>query len=206
MSKPVFNALKKTFFCVTAVALVAMVMLAGCGNDDPVFVYEEEEYDPDYTYTGRTVRIGDLTWMAENLNRFTDDSWCYKDNRYYCDLYGKLYTWDAAMSACPVGWRLSTYEDWQNLIEAAGGLDEATGKRLKSADWGGTDDFGFSALPGGYRHSGLFFHFETRGGWWIAPEADDGYANLWAMSSDSDGLIWDGYDKPAGFSVRCVQE
>ncbi|MDR0331282.1 MAG: hypothetical protein LBH93_06190, partial [Chitinispirillales bacterium] len=46
------------------------------------------------------VTINGLTWMKKNLNIETPDSWCYNDSASYCAKYGRLYTWEAAKSAC----------------------------------------------------------------------------------------------------------
>ena len=122
----------------------------------------------------KTVEIGSQTWMAENLNYKTENSYCYDDNPANCNTYGRIYTWPAAVGmseekcgyghvcglvgtvrgACPLGWHVPTKGDWETLIDFVGGKS-VMGKKLKSTSgWkkgNGTDDFGFSALPGGYR-------------------------------------------------------
>ena len=131
----------------------------------------------------RTVTIGAQTWMAQNLNYETANSYCYNDNASNCSKYGRLYTWAAAMDSagvwsmngkgcgygstctlvspvrgvCPSGWHLPNRDEWNALLVAVGGASNA-GLKLKSvSDWygsgNGSDDFDFSALAGGFRNS-----------------------------------------------------
>jgi len=100
----------------------------------------------------RTVRIGNITWMAENLNFEMKSSRCGGVNAVNGLQYGRFYNWDDAKNACPAGWLLPTRQDWHNLIQAVGG-EQIAGKNLKSGrGWriggNGTDQFGFSAIPG----------------------------------------------------------
>ena len=144
-------SVRKVAGLVAALALSAVVVV-GCGEDG-----NPSNGGGSYTYTGRTVEIGGLTWMAENLNRATSNSWCYGDDTSNCAKYGRLYTWDAAMSACPSGWRLPTHTDWDNLVTAAGGSSVAGSKLKSTSGWNsngnGTNEFGFLALPGGFRYT-----------------------------------------------------
>ncbi|GBU21178.1 hypothetical protein R80B4_01067 [Fibrobacteres bacterium R8-0-B4] len=114
-----------------------------------------------------------------------------------CSKYGRLYTWAAAKTACPNGWRLPTRDDWDRLAESVGGIRSSdygayhdwsvAGKKLKSTSgWdddyhgqsgNGTNEFGFSALPGGSRYSdGVFGNVGEYGNWWtvIRPNAHAG--------------------------------
>ena len=70
------------------------------------------------------------TWMAENLNFKSQGSTCYKNYDAYCEKFGRLYTWDAANTACPEGWHLSTQREWNEVLDTFGGKYVA-GKALK---------------------------------------------------------------------------
>jgi len=160
--------------------------------------------------TYRTVKMPDgKVWMAENLNYKTPEgSWCYDDNPDMGAQYGRLYTWEAAKAAAPDGWHLPTREEWSNLVKASGG--DVAGKKLKSASgWNkkgnGTDEYGFSALPGGTRISvGSFYDAGYYGVWWSATEGDGSLAYGRGMHYDYGNVNERYYDKTLGFSVRCV--
>jgi len=166
----------------------------------------------------RTVKIGGKRWMAENLRYQAGDAWCYNDDDSYCDKYGRLYYWNTATKVCPAGWRLPSREEWGELAKAAGGTDDygkrgTAGKALKSASgWdstgNGTDDFGFSGLPGGYRGSyGDFYKAGNRGVWWTATEAANGRSYSREMRTDYDYVTEEHEDVRINcFSLRCVRD
>jgi len=156
----------------------------------------------------RTVKIGGKTWMAQNLNYKTKSgSWCYNDNTSNCKKYGRLYDWNTAKTECPNGWHLPSLEEWNGLV-AASGVDVA-GKALKSTsgwnertDDNGTDDFGFSALPGGSRTADGFYGGGSDGSWWTATEIGSGGA--WSMQYYNHVTMF-GNIVSIGLSVRCVK-
>ena len=47
----------------------------------------------------KTVKIGRLWWMAENLNYEVEGSYCYNDSAEYCAKYGRLYIWSAVVDS-----------------------------------------------------------------------------------------------------------
>ncbi len=91
--------------------------------------------------------------------------------------YGRLYNWyavDDARGLCPSGWHVPTDGEWTDLEDfiTSQGFSGTEGTALKSTyGWtgggNGTDDFGFSALPGGTaRSSGYFSDAGSVGYWW----------------------------------------
>jgi uncharacterized protein (TIGR02145 family) len=171
----------------------------------------------------RTVKIGGQIWMAQNLNYKpqTGESWCYKNDTSYCDEYGRLYDWNTAKKVCPNGWKLPDSTDWITLLTTAGGKKIA-GKKLKSSGgWNGngngTDNYGFSALPGGCRDTdgdfkmflitdGKFSDVGDYGNWWTATERPDGNVYNRYIGNYS-GYLYEGNNvKDYAFSVRCVAD
>jgi len=155
----------------------------------------------------RTTTIEGQTWMAENLNRNVGSSWCYDDRDSNCVRYGRLYDWQAAVSACPLGWRLPTRAEWDILAKGVGG-EERAGRGLKSGvGWNGDDDYGWSALPGGIRGpGGGFSSAGEMGAWWSSGESDNGSAYGRYINSSRSSMYENKAKKGTGYSVRCVPE
>ena len=86
--------------------------------------------DPRDGQTYKTVKIGDQIWLAENLNYdpAAGNSWCYEDDTANCAVYGRLYDWETAKTACPAGWHLPSEDEWDQLIAFLGGEAAAGGK------------------------------------------------------------------------------
>ena len=142
---------------IISIALAAFaIALVACGdnsNSSGASAGKGEFVDARDNQTYKTVVIGNQTWMAQNLNYNMENSSCYNDNPDNCAKYGRLYTVDAAMNACPSGWHLPSEYEWDTLMNAVGGRDVA-GKMLKSESgwelYNGVDEYGFTAVPAGY--------------------------------------------------------
>jgi len=165
--------------------------------------------------TYKTVKIGSQTWMAENLNYDANGSKCYKNEESNCQKYGRLYDWNTAMTSCPSGWHLPSSSEWEVLVEIADGYNVA-GKKLKAKsgwNWNdggvsgnGTDEFGFSALPGGgyYKEWARFIDVGNHGYWWRATKDPN---NLYNFRMDKDGSTRTYYQSGSNlYSVRCLQD
>lgn len=164
--------------------------------------------------TYRTVKIGDQVWMAENLNFETDSSFCYNDSAEYCAKYGRLYIWDAAMDACPDGWHLPDSTEWNTLFSAVGGKSTA-GEVLKSTSgWvgnkgeatNGTDNYGFAALPAGFRdeRGGLFSREGGTAKFWSSTERSSDMATNIILYYYFD--VFEASGRHDAMSVRCLND
>ena len=79
--------------------------------------------------------------MAENLNFNSTGSRCHSNKQAFCDKYGRLYQWNAAVKACPNGWKLASAQEWDKLVNTYGGTKSAYSNLIKD---------GFGVLLGGY--------------------------------------------------------
>ncbi|MDR3000449.1 MAG: hypothetical protein LBU89_04205 [Fibromonadaceae bacterium] len=153
----------------------------------------------------RTVKIGDQTWMAENLNFETWNSYHYRNGKY-----GRLYGWEAATNACPHGWRLPSDDEWTTLVNFVG---SNPGTKLKAKDdWlrggNGTDNYGFAAFPGGSGQGGSVYDIGSHGGWWSATQTQHKDNRAWYWGINYNNSKVDRRDGSTSFdlySVRCVQ-
>jgi len=208
-----------------AATLVAMLVVMAAAQSGGVGTFTDSRDRKIY----KTAIIGGKRWMAENLNYQpkTGNSWCYENDKSFCDKYGRLYDWKTAMKVCPAGWHLPSRREWDILGRAAGG-EKLSGKEYDAVDWygagkalkaksgwsdpadksgNGTDDYGFSALPGGFRgyYDSAFIAADIDGYWWTATENWSERAYSRNMYYGNGYLNENGFYKNVGLSVRCIQ-
>jgi len=163
-----------------------------------------KQYNPGFLELGgkkyKTTEINNQLWMAENLSLLVKDSWFYNDDAQNGSRFGMLYTWHAAMDACPDGWNLPTLNDWENLINTLGGEHKAYKKMLQDGD------SGFNASFGGYRSVvGDFLSLERAADYWSASDVGDANAWLFYLIYKKEKVFKIIDDKRCGFSVRYVK-
>jgi len=154
---------------------IAELLLPKFARKENIESKDEFFTDPRDNKKYRIVKIGSQIWMADNLN-WEGAGVTYENKKSNGKKYGRLYTWDEAMKAAPLGWHLPTDEEWTALADYVGGAYDtlpygmyAAAEALKSEDWDGTDAFGFSALPGGCGDRNNDFSFVgDYGRWWTA--------------------------------------
>jgi len=212
-----------THFCTKSESKPKIVPLCGGKGYDTRTKYCSNGTTKDYgsiSYQGKTyktVEIGTQTWMAENLNYAAEGSKCGNGttlsdaNTATCDTYGRLYTWATANEVCPSGWHLPSNDEWTTLTDYVG---KNPGTKLKaySSLWTitGTDDYGFTALPGGFYNGSTYT--TTYGYWWAATENPSNAANAYSRyvqntstSSYASEVFSSSAAKTRLHSVRCVQ-
>ena len=75
-------------------------------------------------------------WMKQNLAfSVTSEKQCYLDDRKYCDMYGRYYTYSDALRACPVGWHVPDDGEWRDYQKDRTTLDWEGLGRGGCQDW-----------------------------------------------------------------------
>lgn len=153
----------------------------------------------------------------------------YNNDETFKNKYGALYNWFAVNTGklCPVGWHVPSDEEWKILegyVDSYYGVGDTIWNRernrgfnvgqklMASSGWhsngNGTDDFGFSALPGGERlkRNGRFFIEGTNGFWWTSTEYNESSAMYRSLLYGVEYVFRFYHPKGFGFSVRCIMD
>jgi uncharacterized protein (TIGR02145 family) len=204
----------------------------------PVYLNGAMDHDGNYykvvtigtqTWMAENLNVGS---QLQDLNLPKDNGIIEKlcNANTLCDIYGGLYDWNEAMQyknpdngivgtiqgICPDGWHIPTLTEWRTLSDYIGG-DAIAGEKLREkgfAHWvppnlDATDDFGFSALPGGWYdvNTAASTALGNSATWWTSssdPRFQSQRFLMW-LKTDLPGL----YKNPSDFtwycSVRCVK-
>lgn len=180
--------------------------------------------------TYKWVKIGDQVWMAENLAYNVPGSWAYDDDENNVAIYGRLYNWEAALTACPAGWHVPSDAEWIQLSDyliangfGYGGSGNEIAKSLAATtNWSASsvagtpgndllsnNSCGFSGLSGGYRdYTGSFDSIGSYGFWRSSTESliSGVYFRYLVYTYTTLRRSDDRHAKNSGFSVRCVRD
>ena len=173
--------------------------------------------------------------MTDNL---IIEKYCYNNDPANCITYGGQYQWNEMMQysteegiqgICPLGWHIPGVEEWRVLFGAVDsqygigatewylpstglqGFDAGTNLKTISGwieNGNGTDLFGFSGLPGGYRHTnGSFNSVGEAGNLYTSHEINFYDVAHLFLSYELSGLgLSDFMPKTYGLSVRCIRD
>lgn len=166
--------------------------------------------DPRDGQVYRTAIIDNQVWMAQNLNYNMSNSSCYEGESANCAMYGRYYTWSAAQTACPVGWRLPSYSDWSEMFNAIGGLSSAAPKLKAASGWSsgenGVNTYGFSALPAGYSARNTEYYGKGNNAYfWSSTENGTSFAYSVRMEYGYKYVEFNEDLKYYALSVRCIK-
>jgi len=120
---------------------------------------------------------------------------------------------------CPSGWHIPSVEDWEILIDLvsnSGSLNQRGIKLKATSGWNnygdesgnGTDDYDFSALPGGVRaySSTPYNGVGERGYWWSSSESGKDHAQRMSIDNSPYAALDYVGTKKIYNSVRCIKD
>lgn len=183
----------------------------------------------------KVITINDQTWMVENLNVSVflngdsipevknSNDWlsASKNGQPACCYYnnitnsttGKLYNWFAIndkRGLIPVGWKIPSNKDFDELTKNLGGEKIAGAKLKSSLGWSkkgkGTNESGFTAIPSGMRQfNGNFQNINDYSYLWTSTERKGD--NAWYFGLNDINSIAKTFfsQKGNGFSIRCIK-
>jgi uncharacterized protein (TIGR02145 family) len=175
--------------------------------------------------------VTDNTEWSENMF-LSSPAYCWYNNDYdnFGNTYGALYNWYTVETGklCPIGWHVPSDLEWHKMIsfldpnansidppytypyesEIAGGLLKETGtSHWENPNEGAINEFGFTALPGGFRYpTGEFEQEGTYGIWWSNNIIDPNQSWYRGMEYINSWVHRSYHSMNHGNSIRCVKD
>lgn len=158
----------------------------------------------------RTITIGTVTWMAENLRyKAKTGGFYFNNDSNNIQGYGVLYEWKTAINMCPVGWHLPSGTEFQSLVNH---FDQ-------KETWGKitSDPSSFGIQLGGMQdYEGNYSEMDESAYYWTSTEYDKNNAEYFSYLLIDDKPVIDisrkediadihGTEKSNKYSVRCLK-
>lgn len=178
--------------------------------------------DPISNITNNTVWLN-LTTPA--LSYYNNDS--ITNDTLYGLLYNGYVVTDSR-NVCPVNWHVATETDWNQMCYYIDPMVDTTalnvytgnmiGTKLKhpshnywfysTPTYAGTDDYGFSALPGGVRSAsdGYCGGMNNYGNWWTSDAISSTGIYIRFLFADDPRITRTQRNVVNGYSIRCVKD
>jgi uncharacterized protein (TIGR02145 family) len=190
----------------------------------------------DQCWMAENLNIGEMINVSQDqADNGVFEKYCYANDEANCEERGGLYQWwefmqytttQGVQGICPEGWHVPTDDEFKILEGTVDsqypvgdpiwnntgwrGFD--VGLKLKSttgwnAGGNGTDDFGFTGLPGGYSdYKDDFENWGNIAGFWTSTENNIDNSFYRVLFEGNDGAYRKNFGNDYGFSVRCLKD
>ena len=186
----------------------------------PIRCLKDKEFEYEYfiderdNHRYKTIKIGNQTWMAENLNyrpktdsETDSSSFCMNNEIEKCNKYGRFYTKESVQDACPKGWHIPDSTDWATVKASHGNRTNA----MLSLTPYATNTLGLGLLP-----IGTYLKDQTE----LNPSSNL-YLNTWAIDGRFYASSWFNYSQEGvgniysyylqdtydnAYTLRCVKD
>lgn len=142
--------------------------------------------------------------------------WYDNDSMTYKNTYGALYNWYTVGTEklCPIKWHIPSESDWDELTDFLGNSSLAGGLLMEKGtshwpapNYFGTNESGFTALPGGICTGVGCSGIGDSGYWWSSTELDSSEAWRMELSVYNGSAAYGKFIlKRNFFSVRCIKD
>jgi len=200
------------------------ITVTGSVGKFTIWLYNQDDFLTTQYYTN---------FRLTNLKSYGIGGWQIDTTGAYCwynnnisnkNTYGALYNWYAVNnvsnlahleynSVMESGWRVATIDDYTKLrsylgtTNAGGKLKEVGTTHWSSPNNGATNQYGFTALPGGYRGVyGVFTSINVHGFWWTSNEYNSNNSYYLDIHNDTTVMDLPQFSKRSGYSVRLVRD